>query len=97
MPRAAPGSLKALGNKIKSKGLQRLKWYCQVCQKQCRDDNGFKCHTMSEAHQRQLLLVAENPNKVIDTFSDDFKKAFMRLLSRRFNTRRVMAKNVYNE
>jgi len=41
--------------------------------------------------------VAENPNKVIDQFSEDFKKAFMHLLSRRFNTRRVMAKNVYNE
>ena len=37
---------------IKAAGLQKLRWYCQVCQKQCRDDNGFKCHTMSESHQR---------------------------------------------
>ncbi len=36
---------KAISNRIKSVGLQKLKWYCQMCQKQCRDENGFKCHT----------------------------------------------------
>lgn len=25
----------------------------QVCEKQCRDENGFKCHTTSESHLRQ--------------------------------------------
>ena len=48
---------KAIANRIKSKGLQKLRWYCQMCQKQCRDENGFKCHTMSESHQRQLLIA----------------------------------------
>ncbi len=33
-----------IGNRIKAKGLQKLRWYCQLCQKQCRDENGFKCH-----------------------------------------------------
>ena len=33
---------KAIGNRIKAKGLQKLRWYCQMCQKQCRDENGFK-------------------------------------------------------
>ncbi|KAK2197092.1 bifunctional DNA-RNA-binding protein Kin17 [Babesia duncani] len=27
---------------MKAKGLQKLKWYCQMCEKQCRDENGFK-------------------------------------------------------
>ena len=27
---------KAIANRIKSKGLQKLRWYCQMCQKQCR-------------------------------------------------------------
>ena len=36
----AGGALKALSNKMKSKGLQKLKWYCQLCEKQCRDENG---------------------------------------------------------
>lgn len=29
---------KAISNRIKSKGLQKLRWYCQMCQKQCRDE-----------------------------------------------------------
>jgi hypothetical protein len=27
---------------FQAKGLQKLRWYCQMCQKQCRDENGFK-------------------------------------------------------
>ena len=60
---------KAISNRIKSKGLQKLRWYCQVCEKQCRDENGFKCHSKSEAHQRQMLIVGKSSNKVIQNFS----------------------------
>ncbi|XP_028398092.1 DNA/RNA-binding protein KIN17-like [Dendronephthya gigantea] len=88
---------KAISNRIKAKGLQKLRWYCQMCQKQCRDENGFKCHCMSESHQRQLLLFADNPNKFIDTFSQEFEDDFMLLLRRRFGTRRVHANVVYQE
>jgi DNA/RNA-binding protein KIN17 len=35
-------SPKAIANRIKSKGLQKLRWFCQMCEKQCRDENGFK-------------------------------------------------------
>lgn len=42
--RAEKWTPKWLDNKMKAKGLQKLKWYCQMCQKQCRDENGFKCH-----------------------------------------------------
>ncbi|CAK9291245.1 unnamed protein product [Gordionus sp. m RMFG-2023] len=90
-------SPKSISNRIKSKGLQKLRWYCQMCEKQCRDENGFKCHTLSESHQRQLLLVAENPNKYISTFSQEFKDSFVYLLKRRFGTKRVKANAVYQE
>ena len=40
MPKAEKGSLKDIGKRIKAKGLQKLKFYCQLCQKQCRDDGG---------------------------------------------------------
>ena len=33
---------KQIANRIKARGLQKLRWYCQMCQKQCRDENGFK-------------------------------------------------------
>ncbi|XP_030006739.1 DNA/RNA-binding protein KIN17 [Sphaeramia orbicularis] len=90
-------SPKAISNRIKSKGLQKLRWYCQMCQKQCRDENGFKCHCMSESHQRQLLLASENPTKFMDYFSDEFKNDFVELLRRRFGTKRVHNNIVYNE
>ncbi|XP_061570168.1 DNA/RNA-binding protein KIN17 [Cololabis saira] len=90
-------SPKAISNRIKAKGLQKLRWYCQMCQKQCRDENGFKCHCMSESHQRQLLLASENPTKFMDYFSNEFKSDFVELLRRRFGTKRVHNNIVYNE
>ncbi|KAJ7370281.1 hypothetical protein OS493_033361 [Desmophyllum pertusum] len=88
---------KAIANRIKAKGLQKLRWYCQMCQKQCRDENGFKCHTMSESHQRQLLLLADDVDKYMDTFSRDFQDEFLKLLKRQFGTRRVRANQVYQD
>ena len=78
------GTPKHLANKMKSKGLQRLRWYCQVCQKQCRDDNGFKCHIQSEAHLRQMLVVGENAGRHIADYSGQFQHDFVQLLSRRY-------------
>ncbi|KAG0222290.1 hypothetical protein BGW41_006079, partial [Actinomortierella wolfii] len=88
---------KAIANRIKAKGLQKLRWYCQVCEKQCRDENGFKCHLESESHQRRILLVAESPEKYINSYSAEFQSEFMKLLSTRYGTRRVQANHVYQE
>ncbi|XP_067928216.1 DNA/RNA-binding protein KIN17-like [Watersipora subatra] len=88
---------KAIANRIKSKGLQKLRWYCQMCQKQCRDENGFKCHTMSESHQRQLLLFADNPDDFLGTYSQEFRDGYLDLLRRQFGTKRVKANQVYQE
>ena len=52
-----------IANRVKSKGLQKLRWYCQMCQKQCRDENGFKCHLTSESHKRQMMVFGENPDR----------------------------------
>jgi len=97
MPRAEAGTPKAIANAMKSKGLQRLRWYCQVCEKQCRDENGFKCHAASEAHLRQMLVVGENAGRHISDFSSQFQGEFVALLSRRFGTKRVRANQVYQE
>ena len=97
MPKAEKGSIKWLANKMKSKGLQKLRWYCQMCQKQCRDENGFKCHIQSEAHQRQLLIFADNPGKFLGNFSKEFEDGFMSLLKRAHGTKRVEANKVYQE
>lgn len=97
MGKAEKGTPKYIANKIKAKGLQKLRWYCQMCQKQCRDENGFKCHTMSESHQRQLLLFADNASKYIDEFSKEFSDGYLELLKRQFGTKRVNANKVYQD
>ena len=95
--RAEKGSSKWLANKMKSKGLQKLRWYCQMCQKQCRDQNGFKCHISSESHQRQMLLFGEKPGKFLHEFSKEFHRDFIDILKRCHGTKRVLANAVYQE
>ncbi|KAL9007241.1 MAG: hypothetical protein Q9188_000044 [Gyalolechia gomerana] len=97
MPRAEVGSTKYLNNKLKSKGLQRLRWYCQVCEKQCRDENGFKMHTQSESHVRQMLLVGEDPRKYINDFSNQFQRDFLQLLRTAHGEKQVHMNHFYQE
>ncbi|KAI9661761.1 MAG: hypothetical protein M1821_009000 [Bathelium mastoideum] len=97
MPRAEVGSTKHISNKIKSKGLQRLRWFCQVCEKQCRDENGFKCHVASESHTRQMQLVGEDPRKYINQYSNDFQRDFLNLLRTSHGEKSVHANRFYNE
>ena len=66
------GTPKWIDNRQKAKGLNKLRWYCQMCQKTCRDENGFKCHIMSESHARQLQMFNENPAAFVDQYSKDF-------------------------
>ncbi|ETS80290.1 hypothetical protein PFICI_07819 [Pestalotiopsis fici W106-1] len=97
MPKAEAGSVKALNNKMKSKGLQRLRWYCQVCEKQCRDENGFKMHTQSESHVRQMMVVGEDPKKVINEYSRQFQRDFMQLLRTGHGEKQVNINHFYQE
>ncbi|KAL6881560.1 domain of Kin17 curved DNA-binding domain-containing protein [Trichoderma novae-zelandiae] len=97
MPKAEVGSTKHLSNKLKSKGLQRLRWYCQVCEKQCRDANGFKMHTQSESHVRQMLVVGEDPKKFINQYSDEFLKDFLQLLRTAHGVKQVHLNQFYQE
>ncbi|TQV99067.1 C2H2 finger domain-containing protein [Cordyceps javanica] len=97
MPKAEAGSVKHLNNKLKSKGLQRLRWYCQVCEKQCRDANGFKMHTQSESHVRQMLVVGEDPKKFINDFSNQFLSDFVNLLKTGHGEKQVHINHFYQE
>lgn len=97
MPKAEVGSTKYVANKMKSKGLQRLRWYCQVCEKQCRDANGFKMHTQSESHVRQMLVVGEDPRKFINDFSNQFQRDFLQLLKTGHGEKQVHINRFYQE
>ncbi|KAI9721458.1 MAG: hypothetical protein M1812_002220 [Candelaria pacifica] len=97
MPRAEVGSTKFLNNKLKSKGLQRLRWYCQVCERQMRDENGFKCHTQSESHVRQMLLIGEDPKKHIQDYSSQFQRDFLQLLRTAHGEKKINMNHFYQE
>ncbi|RKF79990.1 KIN17-like protein [Golovinomyces cichoracearum] len=97
MPKAEVGSTKYLNNKLKSKGLQRLRWYCQVCERQMRDENGFKMHTQSESHFRQMLLVGEDPKKFINDYSNQFHRDFLQLLRTSHGEKMVHMNHFYQE
>ncbi|KAK8976585.1 hypothetical protein V6N11_057185 [Hibiscus sabdariffa] len=88
---------KAIANRIKAKGLQKLRWYCQMCQKQCRDENGFKCHCMSESHQRQMQIFGQNPDRIVSGYSEEFESNFLDLMKRSHRFSRIAATVVYNE
>ncbi|SZF04081.1 unnamed protein product [Blumeria hordei] len=97
MPKAEVGTTKYLNNRLKSKGLQRLRWYCQVCERQMRDENGFKMHTQSESHVRQMLLVGENPKKFINDYSNQFQRDFLQLLRTSHGEKKVHMNHFYQE
>lgn len=97
MPKHDFFSPKAIGNRIKSIGLQKLRWYCQMCQKQCRDENGFKCHLSSDSHLRQMRVFSENPSNFIDDFSKEFERGYLEILNHRHGSKRVKANTVYQE
>ncbi|TRX96227.1 hypothetical protein FHL15_002951 [Xylaria flabelliformis] len=96
MPKAEAGSVKDLSKRMKMKGLQRLRFYCQICERQMRDENGFKQHTMSESHVRQILIVGEDPKRHIEDFSKEFLKDFVQLLRTSHGTKPVLINHHYN-
>ena len=67
-----------------------------MCEKPCRDANGFKCHQTSESHLRNMQLFASNSKKILDEFSDEFHKSFLEVLRRRGHTR-ILANRLYQE
>lgn len=97
MPKAEKGTPKDIANKIKAKGLQKLKFYCQMCEKQCRDANGFKCHMTSEAHLRNMKIFSDNASGIMDSNSREFERMYLDTLRRRHGVKRVNANNVYQE
>lgn len=87
-------SAKSLNRQLKLRGLQKLKYYCQVCEKQCRDDNGFAAHTRSPSHLRRIANV---DSRTVDEFSSAFEDSFVRALMSAHGEKAVGANRFYNE
>ncbi|CCD25362.1 Rts2p NDAI_0F00430 [Naumovozyma dairenensis CBS 421] len=94
MGQAEFGTAKYLSKQMKAKGLQKLKFYCQICSKQCRDENGFKSHIKSPSH---LLKIANVTNEDIENYSVQFEKDFLKLLKLNHGEKPIQANKFYNE
>jgi len=103
MPRGGGGGKndfmtpKAIAKYLKSKGLGKQHLYCQMCRKQCRDDNGFKCHQTSEKHLARMAEFGENPEKFLDQFSGEFERGMMAIIRNSFKNQWVEINQVYND
>ncbi|KAK2810774.1 hypothetical protein FQN49_008506 [Arthroderma sp. PD_2] len=97
MPPAEPGTTKHASKQQKLKGLQRTRWWCEACQKQARDENGFKQHTLSESHVRAMQLVAENPKAFIEGYSREFQNNFIQLLRTSHGEKAIQLNRFYQE
>ncbi|KAI0867583.1 domain of Kin17 curved DNA-binding protein-domain-containing protein [Hypoxylon argillaceum] len=85
-----------LDKRMKAKGLGRLRWYCTPCQKQCRDENAFKQHTLSEGHVRTVQAAFDGPiDKAIDNFSSQFQSDFLKLLKTSHGEKAVQVNRFY--
>ncbi|CAD5334628.1 unnamed protein product [Arabidopsis thaliana] len=81
----------------KSERTSKASMVFQMCEKQCRDENGFKCHCMSESHQRQMQVLGQNPTRVVNGYSQEFEQTFLDLMRRSHRFSRVAVTVVYNE
>ncbi|KAL3579061.1 hypothetical protein D5086_020565 [Populus alba] len=52
---------------------------------------------MSESHQRQMQVFGQNPNRIIDGYSEEFENEFLDMMKRSHRFSRVAATVVYNE
>lgn len=94
MGKAEYGTAKYLSNQLKVKGLQKLKFYCQVCRKQCRDENGFKSHIRSPFHLKNISQVT---TKDIEDYTEKFENDFLKLLKMTHGEKKIEANKFYNQ
>lgn len=97
MGRADIGTAKYQSKQLKASGLQKLKYYCQICEKQCRDANGFKNHLNSPSHNKRIEDLATSKKDVVSDYSQKFQQDFLRLLRINHGTKAVNANKFYQE
>ncbi|KAG5418457.1 hypothetical protein I9W82_003985 [Candida metapsilosis] len=99
MARAEIGTSKYEAKRLKASGLQKLKFYCQICSKQCRDANGFKNHLQSKSHLGRIsnLQSSGQSNSIVSNYSHQFQTDFLNLLRVSHGTKFINANRFYQE
>lgn len=78
-------------------GLKRLRYYCEMCNKQCSDQHSFDRHSHSQTHIRNMQLFRDNPDKFTDDYSKSFESQYIDVLKRRSLNTYINANTVYND
>lgn len=99
MARAEIGTSKYESKRLKASGLQKLKFYCQICSKQCRDANGFKNHLQSKSHLGRIsnLQSSGESKSIVSNYSNQFQTDFLNLLRVSHGTKSINANRFYQE
>lgn len=99
MARAEYGTAKYQAKQLKALGLQKLRFYCQLCEKQCRDANGFKNHLGLPSHMGRISNLSKDgkAGSVVGQYLAAFERDFMRLLRINHGTKKISANKFYQE
>lgn len=84
-----------ISKKFRYGSLGKLKWFCEMCQYQARNEESFNSHVKSERHRRMMLHFRENSESIIRNNSNQFKKEFLSVLKTRYRDKEVLANTVY--
>lgn len=99
MGKADFGTAKYQSKQLKASGLQKLRYYCQICEKQCRDANGFKNHLLSPSHTGRISNLSKDgkARSVVEQYLSQFEGDFLKLLRINHGTKKINANKFYQE
>lgn len=60
--------------------LHKQKYFCQICEKACKDENGFKVHCKTPGHISKIKTLSEDSDFYINSYSRQFEDQFLRFL-----------------
>ena len=78
--------------------LGKHKYYCEMCQKQCKDENAFAQHKRSAYHAERMGSFSERPQFFVGKYSNDFETQFIDTFKIKYGKNQWVAANrAYNE
>ena len=78
--------------------LGKHKYYCEICQKQCRDENAYRQHKATLFHKQKMTNFSERPDFYIEKYSKQFRSQFINVLEQQAGCGVwVVANKVYQE
>ena len=78
--------------------LGKHKFYCEMCQKQCKDENAYHQHKKSGYHLSKMGDFNSNPTHFISKYSAEFESQFLSHFKIKYGANQwVVANKAYNE